>query len=243
MDDFRAYGALHAIALVAIASLTTLAVVVRRRRGGDAFDTGPIERAVALGYVALWIGTFVWLNTGPKHDPLKTWPLQLCHWVALVAALVLVRPWAPARAVAYFCGLALCTQAIFTPHLVEGPAQWPFWFFWTTHGLIVAVPAYDILARGWRPTTRDFLVACAFALAYVAIVLPIDLTTGWNYGFVGPSTPEVPTIVDLLGPWPRRLAVIVAIAFAAMALLMLPWWVAGWGQSRHNPDEASRSGL
>lgn len=227
MDEFRAHGFLHASAIVAIVAVTTTAIAVRRRRGGDAFDTGPGERAFAAAYAALWIGTFAWLNTGPLHDPFKTWPLQLCHWVALVAALVLVRPWAPARAIAYFCGLALCTQALVTPSLVEGPAQWPFWFFWATHGMIVGVPAYDIVARGWRPATRDFLVACVAALAYVAIVLPIDLATGWNYGFVGPSSPEVPTIVDLLGPWPRRLAFIVAIAFGAMALLMLPWWIAG----------------
>ena len=48
-------------------------------------------------------------------------------------------------------GLALCTQALITPSLVEGPAQWPFWFFWATHGMIFAVPIYDIIARGYRP--------------------------------------------------------------------------------------------
>jgi uncharacterized membrane protein YwaF len=39
--------------------------------------------------------------------------------------------------------------------------------------------------------------------------------------------PDIPgyTIVDLLGPWPRRLAFIVAIAFSVMALLYLPWWI------------------
>jgi uncharacterized membrane protein YwaF len=162
MDEFRAWSWLHLAAIATIAALTAVAIVVRRRRGGDAFATGPGERAVALGYVLMWVGTFTWLNTGPMHDPLKTWPLQLCHWVALANALVLVRPWGPARAVVYFCGLALCTQALITPNLVEGPNQWPFWFFWTTHGMIVGVPAYDI----------------------------------------------------------------VAIAFVAMALLMIPWWIA-----------------
>lgn len=225
MEDFRAWSALHALALAAIATATFIAIRVRRRRGGDAFATGPLERAIALGYLAMWIGTFTWLNTGPKHDPFTTWPLQLCHWVALVDAFVLVRPWRAARAVAYFCGLALCTQALITPSLVEGPAQWPFWFFWATHGMIVAVPVYDIVARDYRPSGRDFAIACAVALAYTGIALAINLATGWNYGFVGPSSPGHPTIVDLLGPWPRRLVFIVAIAFSVMALLYLPWWI------------------
>ena len=69
---------------------------------------------------------------------------------------------------------------------------------------------------------RDFFTA-SVAAAYVAIVLPIDLATGWNYGFVGPGRPEVPTIVDLLGPWPLRLVFIAAIAAGAMAIALLPW--------------------
>lgn len=226
MDAFRAHGALHVAVLSAIALAIATAIVVRRRRPVAAARSGPGERVVALGYLAMWAGTFVWLNTGPKHDPLTTWPLQMCHWVAALDALVLVRPYRALRSIAYFCGLALCTQALVTPSLVEGPGRWPFWFFWATHAMIVAVPVYDIAARGFRPTPRDFAVACAAAIGYVAIVLPIDIATGWNYGFVGPSKPDVPTIVDLLGPWPQRLAAIVAISFAAMALLLLPWLAA-----------------
>lgn len=226
MDGFQAHGPLHLAVVVAIASATLVAIAVRRRRGADASAVGPVERSIALAYAAMWLGTFTWLNTGPKHDPLTTWPLQLCHWVALADAAVLAAPWRPLRAVAYFCGVALCTQAVLTPSLVEGPAQWPFWFFWATHGMIVAVPAYDIVARGFRPTWDDWRVACVVAIGYVALILPVDLATGWNYGFVGPSTPDVPTIVDALGPWPARLGIIVGIALAAMTLLMLPWTAA-----------------
>ena len=42
-------------------------------------------------------------------------------------------------------------------------------------------------------------------------------------GFVGRGKPEVRSIVDALGPWPERLAIIVALVAAVMALLLLPW--------------------
>jgi hypothetical integral membrane protein (TIGR02206 family) len=226
MQTFTAHSWFHLAVVAAIVAIMAVAIVVRRRRDPAPTPAGPVERAIGFGYLAFWVGGFLWLRFGPLYDPPTTYPLQLCHWCGAAAALVLVTAHPILRAVAYFCGLGLCTQAIITPFLVEGPAQFPFWFFWTTHGMILAVPIYDVAARGYRPGWRDFRIACVAAVFYVLVVLPVDLVTGWNYGFVGPSSPEVPSIVDFLGPWPQRLALIVAISAGAMFLLYLPWlWV------------------
>ena len=207
--------------LGAITALLAVAVALRRR-SADA-TARHVERATAIAYLVLWAATFVWLHAQTDFDPTTDWPLQLCHWAAVAAALGLMTQTRIWRTLAYFWGLALCTQALVTPNLADGPATWPFWFFWTTHAMTIAVPLYDVLARGYRPAWRDYAIASAAAALYVAIVLPIDLATGWNYGFVGPSRPDVATIVDLLGPWPRRLLFIAVIAAAAMAIVMLPW--------------------
>ena len=216
------YSWLHAAMLASIALLSTVAIAARRqaRHPGAARS---LECAVAALYLGMSIGTFVWLRTQPDFDAATDRPLQLCHWTAVVAALALVAPQRAFSALAYFWGLALCTQAVLTPSLTEGPGTWPFWFFWATHAMCIGVPLYDVLARGFRPAWRDYRIACAGAALYVAIVLPVDVSTGWNYGFVGPSRPGFPTIVDVLGPWPLRLVPIAAVAAAAMALLMLPW--------------------
>lgn len=222
METFRAFTWLHAAALAAILALTAIAVVVASRRPLPAAPTAT-ERALGWAYVAMWITTYTFLLFPPLHEPAKTYPLQLCHWNALTAALLLVTGWRWLRPLVYFWGFALSTQALATPALSEGPALYPFWFFWTTHGLIVGVALYDVLARGYRPTLRDYGIACAGAAAYVALILPLDLAFGWNYGFVGPSKPEVRTIVDALGPWPERLVLIVLLVAGAMALALLPW--------------------
>lgn len=223
METFTSFSALHGLVVATIAALTGWAIAVRRRRSPVPVPTGPLERLVGYAYLVVWVGAFVWLRFGPLYDPPTTWPLQLCHLVAAAGAIVLINAHPLLRPVVYFCGLALCTQALVTPSLVEGPAQFPFWFFWATHAMIVAVPVYDVAARGYRPGWRDFRIACVAAAFYVMLVLPIDLVTGWNYGFVGPSRPEVPSLVDLLGPWPQRLVLIAAIAVAAMFALLLPW--------------------
>jgi len=225
VDTFRAFSALHFATVAIIATLTVIAILVRRRRPPHPVPPGAIERAVACSYLSFWLGTFVWLRFGPLYDPATTYPLQLCHWCGVAAAGTLLSALPVLRAMTYFCGLGLCTQAMITPSLVEGPALFPFWFFWATHGLVVGGAIYDVAARGYRPTPGHYAIACAIAAFYVLLVLPIDLAFGWNYGFVGPSRPDHPSIVDVLGPWPQRLAAIAAIAAAAMALLLAPWLI------------------
>jgi len=225
MDTFRPFSALHAGALCAIACCIALAVFLARRRGPGPLP-GAVERAVGWAYVAAWATTFTFLAFPPLAEPAKTYPLQLCHWTGLAAAAYLITRWGPLRPIVYFWGLALCTQALITPTLVEGPAIWPFWFFWGTHGIIVGVALYDVIALGYRPALRDYAIACGAAAAYFAVVLPLDLAFGWNYGFVGAGKPEVPTLVDVLGPWPERLGIIVPLVAGVMFLLLLPWTLA-----------------
>ena len=222
MDSFRMFSGLHAAALAAIFGLTAVAIWMARRGPMPPTPT-PSERAVGIAYLAAWVTTYLFLLSGPLHEPAKTYPLQLCHWNAVAAALLLITRWATLRPLVYFWGFALSTQALITPSLTEGPAIYPFWFFWATHGIIVGVALYEVFGRGYRPTMRDYGIACAAAALYVAIVLPLDLAFDWNYGFVGRGTPEVRTIVDVLGSWPQRLAIIFALVAGAMALLLVPW--------------------
>lgn len=213
------FSAVHGIVLAVIAALSAAAIVAGRR----AADARGVERAIGWAYLAAWVTTYLFLLFPPLHEPAKTYPFQLCHLAAVASAALLItrRTWL--RPLVYFWGLGLSTQALITPSLTEGPAIYPFWFFWATHGLILGTALYDLIARGYRPDWRDYRIACAGAAAYVAVVLPLDLAFGWNYGFVGPSKPEVRTIVDVLGPWPERLAAIVAIVAAVNTLLVLPW--------------------
>jgi hypothetical integral membrane protein (TIGR02206 family) len=212
VETFRAFSALHGAALAVIAALVLAAILARRRRPAPA-----AERAVALGFLAAWLTTYAYLQFPPLRDPTTTLPLHMCHLAALSAPFVLLTGWRPLHALQYFWGLALCTQAVLTPSLTEGPALYPFWFFWTYHAMAVGVPLYDVFGRGYRPTWRDYGLACAAAALYAALVLPLDLAFGWNYGFLGPSKPETPSLVDVLGPWPGRLVLIVAIVAASAA--------------------------
>lgn len=127
------------------------------------------------------------------------------------------------RALLYFWGFGLSTQALLTPALTDPPSSIWFWAFWLQHGFVIAAAVYDVAAREFRPAWRDWLFASGAIILYGIAMLPVNHWLGANYGFLGDSRPETPSIIDLLGPWPARLFVIALLAPGVMAILMLPW--------------------
>lgn len=224
MDVFRPFSFTHAAMLSGIALLIWLLVIIGRRQRADAPTR--LELTLAIANLALWIGAHGWWQLPPRFDPAATLPLQMCHLTSVIASLVLLTRRHILRVALYFWGFGLCTQALLTPSLTDPPASVWFWAFWLQHGFIMAVAVYDLTVCRFRPAWRDYGLACAASAAYVAVVLPIDLLLDANYGFVGNTKPDNPSIVDLLGPWPERLVIIVLLVAAVLALLMLPWEIA-----------------
>ena len=150
----------------------------------------------------------------------------MCHITSLIASAVLLTRNNTLRAILYFWAFGLCTQAMITPSLIDPPSSPVFWSFWFLHGFVMLAATYELVVVGFRPGWRDYRIACVASAAYIAVVLPIDILLGANYGFVGKSRPLNPSIVDLLGPWPERLLIIVPLAALAMMLALLPWLLA-----------------
>jgi uncharacterized membrane protein YwaF len=69
------------------------------------------------------------------------------------------------------------------------------------------------------------------SLAYVAVVTPINLALGTNYGFIGnpPPSKAIPPFIDAMGPWPRRAVIVMGLAIVGFVLALLPWRIMGQG--------------
>ena len=225
MEPFRPFSFAHACALLCLAALIALAIAVGRKHRDTYEQSAPtnFERRLAYANIAVWIAAHGWWQLPARFDPVTTLPLQMCHITSLIASAVLLTRSHTLRAILYFWAFALCTQAIITPSLIDPPSSPVFWSFWFLHGFVMMTAIHDIAVNGFRPTWRDYGIACTASATYVAVVLPINIALGANYGFVGQSKPLNPSIVDLLGPWPERLLIIVPLAALAMLLVMLPW--------------------
>jgi hypothetical integral membrane protein (TIGR02206 family) len=216
-----------ACALVILA-LAWLGARWRRRRPAA-------ERALRLAWVlfvvALQLFSQTWQNWPGNFDLRYTLPLHVCDLVVLAIPFALLASWRFPRTLLYFWGLGLSVFAFLLPILREGPDHLAFWMFWIGHLQILGSAVYMVAVGGYRPRLRDVGVGFAATCVYVALVLPVDVVLGVDYGNVGPG--ESPSA--LLGPWPGRVAVMLALEGLLFVLLWAPWWV-GARRARSSPE-------
>jgi hypothetical integral membrane protein (TIGR02206 family) len=222
MERFEAFSALHFATVAAFALLWAAFALAGRALAG-----GPRLPAWRAG-LALWV-LACWLFANgvqllPAHFRADVvLPLQVCDIAGLLAAFALWRPGRHMGALLHFWGLGFSVQAILTPELLHGPGHVDYWTFWLPHANLTGAACYALVAEGYRPRWSDARLAFCWALAYLALILPFDLATGFNYGYVGPAKPLNASLMDWLGPWPWRIAVMVLLTAAVFALLALPW--------------------
>ena len=183
------------------------------------------EKLAGLVMLAFWIAWqgFGWLPANYKIE--EALPLQMCDLTSLAAPLVLITRVRYLRTVLYFWGLGLSIQALITPTIEEGPAYIAFWLFWLTHAAIIGIAIYDLIAWRYRPTFRDAGIAILACAIWLLIVLAVDLPLHANYGYVGNTTPDRPTAIDKLGPWPLRVYKMSAAAILLFLAMWFPWWL------------------
>lgn len=220
LTTFAPFSLMHALSAGVFLSLAIgVACLGRRWRGRDAEK----QLRAAFVWITLVAQTAItaWFFLPAHYDPSISWPLQMCDVVGWIAAIALATGHAWSRTILFFWGLALTTQAFISPTLTAGPASPRYWIFWGGHALIVGAALYDLLVLNYRPTWRGYAIASLSVLCYGSITLPVNVLWGFNYGFIGPSRPGNPTVLDLLGPWPVRIIWIVALLQTTMAVVLL----------------------
>jgi len=224
MDVFVPYGGLHAVALVVCALLIAAPTLLGRALGREREQI--VRRMLAVLAVGYCLAYNIWWNW--HGIDLRTGlPLQICDFNGLMAPLALLTGWRFARATLYFWTAALTLQAFIQPALTAGLGSLVFWAFWTAHTIIAACAVYDIAVLGFRPSWNDLGRALIVSAAYIALVVPVNLWLGSDYGYVGNPAPDiaVPPFVDALGPWPQRAIILVLLAVSGFVVVLLPWLI------------------
>ncbi len=227
---FQAFTWVHLATLLLILLGVVVAVAlgraaVRRGRGAErrlasAIATaGLLVWALTQAYYILWV-----------RDYTEAVPLHVCDLAGLLGPLALWFPRRPLRTLMYFWAFGLSIWGLLTPVIEDGPATLRFWLFWINHGLIMLYGGYDVVVRGYRPYAGDFGLAVLMTLGYLALVMPINLAMGWNYGYVGNVQHGAWTPLDLLPAWPWRITGVQVMGLLMLVNVWLPWEIVRWRQ-------------
>jgi hypothetical integral membrane protein (TIGR02206 family) len=222
-EIFVPFSGLHLLAVAICALLSALLATMGRALRERSAEAN-LRKPWAVFALFYWFAYMLWWNWNGL-DLYGGLPLHLCDFNGLVAPLALLTLNRWARATLYFWWFTLTLQAFIQPLLGNGPAQLAFWAFWAGHTIIMASAVYDIAVLGFRPDWRDVGRVMIVSLAYVAIVTPVNLALGTNYGFIGNPPPgkSIPPFIDAMGPWPGRALIVMGLAAIGFVLALLPW--------------------
>ena len=221
-DEFRSGTLLHGLCLAACGLIVGLYVGLAKSRKGS-LRRHSLQKFTGIGCLLAWF-----LNTAYWAMPSRfMWeqalPLHYCNMANLIGAVAVLWRRRLFQGVIYFWALALCIWAFITPTVRYGPAHMDFWIFWIYHLFILLAVAHVMVIDQFRPSFRDLLRVSAFTSLYTIMLVIVDYAFGWNYGFVGPSKPKSPTLIDSLGVYPLRLVWITLLAALLFVLAFLPW--------------------
>jgi hypothetical integral membrane protein (TIGR02206 family) len=223
--SFAPFGAVH-VATVAMILLASIWAVRHRRLLPEEPSKLRFDRVlVVLGFALVVVNqtSELWPSRFKIENSI---PIHLCDVVGLIAPIAILTHRRVFRAILYYWGIGLSTQAIFTPELQEGLAGLTFWVFWIPHGMIIVLAIYDLAAFRYRPNWKDYAVAAGTLAVFVAMVFPLNIWLNVNYVYVGQGRPGQPSVVDFLGPWPFRVLKMTLGVLLVFALMTLPFEIA-----------------
>lgn len=217
--EFEPYGTTHLVMIaVCLAGVAPMVALGRRHRD----DPSRVSRWFAVAVVVCTLPLQVIDHLPGNFDLETSLPIQLCDLASVAAAIALWTHRPTAVALTYYWGLLLTPQALLTPALVSDFPDPKFLAFWAMHILVIWAAVFLTFGLGLRPTWSGMGRTAAITAVWMAVMYPLNLVLGTNYGFVN-AKPSTGSFLDLLGPWPLYLVFEALIVAVTWALMTWPW--------------------
>ena len=219
---FELFGTAHLAGLFALLLLNVGLLLFKR---SDDTTRARVRLILAL---ILWVNEIAWHAWNIYWDQwtLQTMlPLHICSLMVWISGVMLVTRSYRIYEFAYFLGIGAGIQALVTPDLgIYGFPHFRFFQTLLSHGLIVTAPIYMTIVEGFRPTWKSMLKAAFWINAYALVIYFVNDALGSNYLMVN-AKPDVPSLLDLLPPWPWYILWMEAIGMVTFLLLYLPFFI------------------
>lgn len=231
--EFRTFGTPHLVTIAVTVLLPVVLCAAVRRAKSD--RPASIIASLLAGLLVInegISGGVLISEVGIQGFLQHHLPLHVCGITVFLTVVTLLFRNERAYELAYFWGLVGASNAVLTPgDLIVGFPSYRFFQFFAAHSGIVTGIAFATWGLGMRPTLGGLFRAFA-ALNLLAVVLAvINVASGANYMFlcappVGTSSPF------FFAPWPWYILFIDALALVLFFVVLSPFLVKRWLQSR-----------
>ena len=220
-DGFTLFGRDHLVAL-GVTSASLAGLVAAGRRMGPA-GRRRTRRAIAAALTGQELGYHAWRVACGTWNVQEMLPLHLCSVLVWGGSTNLLHPTRLGDDIVWYWGIAGVPQALLTPDAGEyGFPHYRFFQFFASHGLILAIPLWQVFVEGRRPTAPGAARALAALVGHAAVVGVINHKLGSNYLFVN-RKPDTASVLDKLPPWPGYLPILAGVAAGAFGLAYAPF--------------------
>ena len=225
-EPFHLFGQAHLSALGVIVLINLVLIYFR----GDLTESFRRRLRYGLAIVLLVNETAYHLwrwQTGQWTIQIML-PLHLCAVMVYLSAIMLLTKSYTLYQFLYFMGIGAATQALLTPDAGRyGFPHFRFFEMFISHGGIVTAALYMTIIERYRPYWKSILRIAVWLNIYMVFVGIVNTLIGSNYMYIA-HKPEIPTLIDALGPWPVYIVWMEVIGVALCLLLYLPFAIKDW---------------
>ena len=235
---FEFLGTAH---IVALSLLTLLNIFLIRFKNAEEPTKHRIRWTLAL---ILWgneIAWHYWNYTVGKWTIQTMLPLQVCSLLVWFGALMLVTRSYRIYEFVYLMGIGGAIQVLVTPDLgIYGFPHFRFFQTFFSHGLLITSAIYMTVVEGFRPTWKSLWRVATWINIYAVIIYFVNTALGSNYLMIN-RKPDVPSLLDLLPPWPVYILYMELIGVITFLILYFPFVIKDWrNKYLMNKDNTAR---
>jgi len=146
-------------------------------------------------------------------------PLHLCDLAGLLAAYGVLTSARWAVVTVMYWTLLATGQSFITPTVIYDFPHGKFLTYWFQHVAPLWGVCYSVFGTGIRPDWKSYQINVVLTTLWMVTAALINYALGTNYGMLRRPPRDAWTMLDVLGPWPTYIGVVLGMYFAASALI------------------------